>query len=101
MNERINYQNEKPTILIFIFIAYFLWIVDGVWSEWAPWSACSKSCDSGLQQRYRECGNPAPAGDGLDCPTNVTGVRAKLDMENKTCNTDVCDRELIIFWDMW
>ncbi|TSK16074.1 SCO-spondin [Bagarius yarrelli] len=41
--------------------------VDGGWSDWTPWSACSVSCGAGLQSRYRFCSNPERAGAGLPC----------------------------------
>jgi len=40
--------------------------IDGIWGDWAPWSACSETCDSGFRTRNREvsqhpnqCGKPA------------------------------------------
>ncbi|XP_063431053.1 uncharacterized protein LOC134713693 [Mytilus trossulus] len=43
--------------------------VDGNWADWAAWSACSVTCDSGSgsQIRTRSCTDPAPANNGLDC----------------------------------
>ncbi|XP_064364124.1 SCO-spondin-like [Dromaius novaehollandiae] len=32
----------------------------GLWSPWAPWSACSRSCGPGLQVRARGCTRRAP-----------------------------------------
>lgn len=40
---------------------------DGQWTEWSPWSACSKTCDMATKIRRRSCGNPAPAFGGRDC----------------------------------
>lgn len=48
--------------------------VDGVWSEWTPWSPCSYTCKSALAEpspsvkyRHRDCSNPAPAFGGSAC----------------------------------
>ena len=39
----------------------------GGWTEWSAWSACSTSCGTGAQTRYRRCGNPSPAFGGNEC----------------------------------
>ncbi|XP_068760301.1 coadhesin-like [Montipora capricornis] len=44
--------------------------VDGAWSSWGAWSACSKSCGAGESTRDRLCNNPPPANNGNDCPGN-------------------------------
>ncbi|XP_065835038.1 disintegrin and metalloproteinase domain-containing protein 11-like [Oscarella lobularis] len=41
--------------------------VDGGWSNWLPWSACTQSCNSGTRTRTRSCDNPSPAGGGSQC----------------------------------
>ncbi|XP_078581925.1 scavenger receptor cysteine-rich domain-containing protein DMBT1-like [Branchiostoma floridae x Branchiostoma japonicum] len=41
--------------------------VDGGWTSWSPWSACSVTCGVGEQTRDRSCTNPAPAHGGADC----------------------------------
>ena len=39
----------------------------GGWTPWSEWSACSTTCDVGMKQRRRTCGNPAPAFGGNGC----------------------------------
>ena len=41
--------------------------VDGKYSLWSQWSACSKSCDYGIQTRKRTCTSPEPQHGGRDC----------------------------------
>ncbi|XP_019616141.1 PREDICTED: hemicentin-1-like [Branchiostoma belcheri] len=41
--------------------------VDGGWSDWSPWSACSVRCGVGTETRNRTCTNPAPENGGTDC----------------------------------
>lgn len=52
--------------------------VDGNWTLWAKWSACSATCEQGTRTRDRKCVNPAPAHGGKDCE----GI--KLESENCT-----------------
>jgi len=56
--------------------------VNGQWSAWGEYSACTKTCGGGLQTRTRTCTNPAPSGGGSQC--------SGLASESKECMTSSC-----------
>lgn len=41
--------------------------VNGAWTEWSAWSACSQTCGMAVKTRRRSCGNPKPAHGGRVC----------------------------------
>lgn len=41
--------------------------VNGGWTEWGPWSACSQTCGMAVKTRRRSCGSPKPAHGGRVC----------------------------------
>ena len=55
---------------------------NGKWGEWTDYGDCSKSYDSGVKVRTRQCDNPTPSHDGLDC--------AGIDREKTVCNANSC-----------
>ena len=57
-------------------------VIDGGWSEWCPFTACSVTCGGGVRNRSRACTNPPPQGGGQDC--------LGPDSESKKCNTQSC-----------
>ena len=50
-------------------------LVNGGWTEWREWSACSISCGGGSQTRFRNCTNPIPANGGLNCSASAVDIR--------------------------
>ena len=57
--------------------------VDCAWGEWTSWSACSRSCGGGQQQRDRELAY-APRGAGKLCEANAKS-------EVAACNAQACE----------
>ena len=41
--------------------------VNGSYTPWSNWTACSTSCGPGQQLRHRNCTEPEPAHGGADC----------------------------------
>ena len=56
--------------------------VDGGWSAWGAYGACSKECGGGEKERTRTCTNPAPAHGGNDCVGDSK--------QTAPCNEDPC-----------
>lgn len=66
------------------------WLVNGGYTEWTPWSVCSKTCGGGSQLRNRNCTSPLPVDGGLDCADlNMGG-----DEESRQCNVMVCPGQI-------
>ncbi|WAR18812.1 CADN-like protein [Mya arenaria] len=56
--------------------------VDGVYTLWSSWDACSMTCGEGAQSRSRTCTTPEPQYGGLDCIGDST--------ESQSCNDGQC-----------
>ena len=70
----------------FLFLHYFLilLIVDGGFSNWSNWTACSVSCGTGFELRQRTCTNPLPMHGGKLCES-----RSSVDV--RICFTEDCN----------
>ncbi|XP_037039189.1 hemicentin-1-like isoform X2 [Bradysia coprophila] len=56
--------------------------VDGGWSDWSPWTMCSKTCGMGQKYRRRECNSPKPINGGAVCEGS--------NFEMKNCKIHSC-----------
>ena len=63
-------------------------IVDGGWSVWHDWGACSVTCDNGTRTRTRTCDNPPPANRGDDCQGSA--------QQTSECVMNQCPGKLIV-----
>lgn len=63
--------------------------VDGQWTEWSPWNACSRTCGSGTRVSTRRCTNPPPGRSGEKCKGD--------DIKTKSCNGPDCGAS----WTAW
>ena len=61
---------------------YFAIPVDGGWTGWTEWLACSVTCGTGTQQRSHACTNPPPSNGGVICSGAPT--------ESQPCATAPC-----------
>ncbi|KAM4812745.1 hemicentin-1 [Urocitellus parryii] len=56
--------------------------IDGKWTSWSSWSACTVSCGGGARQRTRDCSDPVPQYGGSKCEGS--------DIQSDFCNSDPC-----------
>ncbi|CAL1540524.1 unnamed protein product [Lymnaea stagnalis] len=56
--------------------------IDGNWSEWEIWTACSATCGPSERSRVRHCDNPRPDPEGENCLGDGK--------ETVSCNTTSC-----------
>lgn len=56
--------------------------VDGIWTSWSDWTCCTQTCSLGFQRRTRDCTNPAPKDEGVECEG--------IDEEQQQCYLGPC-----------
>jgi len=66
--------------------------IDGGYTAWSKWSACSATCGGGVRWHSRTCTNPSPKGKGKTCKEQNLGP-AK---ESQGCNTQKCGEFLVM-----
>ncbi|XP_061531476.1 A disintegrin and metalloproteinase with thrombospondin motifs 16 [Phycodurus eques] len=59
----------------------------GQWSAWSAWSVCSRTCQSGVASRDRQCNNPRPVYGGKFCEGSPRSY--------KLCNTRDCPHNAV------
>ncbi|VDK41458.1 unnamed protein product, partial [Taenia asiatica] len=68
--------------------------VDGGWSAWEEWGACSRPCGGGVQFSRRECTSPEPKNGGEHClgtnvrvrSCNVQNCPESVDLRQQLCD---------------
>ncbi|XP_077294549.1 semaphorin 5c-like isoform X2 [Arctopsyche grandis] len=68
-------------------------ILEGGWSEWGLWSACSAPCGGGARWRQRRCDSPPPAPGAPPCPGCA--------VEAEACNKQPCEVRRASAWTPW
>ena len=65
--------------------------VNGGWSNWGPYSRCSRTCGGGQKTRRRTCNKPPASHGGLPCPGAAT--------QATRCNINPCRKLQYIYID--
>ena len=84
INYNVNMPFKRPYLQHFLAVLGALVCRDvcsSVWSSWGDWSSCSRQCGWGSSNRTRQCDNPAPQYDGLDCRGDATEQRPCIEQE--------------------
>jgi len=66
-------------------------VVNGGWSSWSNYGACSRTCGRGTKTRTRSCTSPSPSCGGSGCPGRS--------YQNTNCNMPCCRRDG--YWSPW
>jgi len=62
--------------------------VNGGWTTWSEWQACSVVCGTGSQKRTRTCTQPAPANGGAGCSGDAE--------ETQPCEEPACPSKCVV-----
>lgn len=76
--------NKRYNVATYSFVTMFFFSVDGNYTEWSEFQACSVTCGKGIQARSRSCTNPPPQHGGKNCSAYGRPV------ETKECNLREC-----------
>ena len=91
---RVRYEYEFSLLVnvVYDILKYFYILVDGGYTKWSDFNACSATCGAGIQMRQRNCTNPAPKYDGRDC------LRLGSSKETKNCHDIYCPGNIPHFY---
>lgn len=70
-------------------------VVNGGYTEWSPWTACSVTCGGGTIKRTRNCTNPLPQYGGKDCSLDGPEIITQA------CNPQSCPGKNITVLESW
>lgn len=75
ISEHIILPRDLPLIFVIV-------VLEGSWSSFGKFSACSRDCYGGFRVAYRHCSNPEPLCGGQDCegPSSIV----------ESCNEQPC-----------
>ena len=73
-----------------------MYVVNGGWSEWSPWTDCSLTCDIGQRTRYRLCDSPSPSNGGQNCSFDSSSG-----LQTVNCKVDDCPSPAPSSWTQW
>ena len=76
--------SQKTNHLSFITCAHNIrfCLVNGQWTIWSGYEACSETCGDGIKSKRRNCTEPVPQYGGDDCEGDST--------EEATCKVEEC-----------
>ena len=72
-------EPERPDLLN---KTQYIFIANGGWGPYGPYSSCSKTCDGGIKTKTRTCNKPKPFGGGKPCSGS--------NKSNAVCNMFSC-----------
>ena len=62
--------------------SYAFILVDGIYTQWSQWGACSVTCGTGTHIRNRQCIGPFHGGRPCTDPLNKNGFGDATESEN-------------------
>ena len=72
--------------------------VEGGWSQWSPWTQCSRSCGNGTISRARWCSSPERGFGGESCAIGEHTVMMGIDVEEEPCLVRMCPSKSVAWW---
>lgn len=91
MNLSICTSSLKVTVVI-VTMSFITLVIDGGYSEWCSFTACSVTCGGGVSYRTRTCTGPPPENGGRSCDS------LGPDIETQECNTEECRKNLVLYF---